>query len=106
MSIHRDKSLKVLIDLKAGTASSPVSRPSLTAKMYAAGEEYTSRAVKKPREFELGAARKHKYGVGSGLQGEGGRLQGVVAFECIASANVRRDKLEFCEGAGERGKEG
>jgi hypothetical protein len=63
---------------------------SLAAKLFA-GEEYDAGAVKKPRRAEdEGEDVK-----GGGGQGDGGRLQGVMAFERITSADVWRYILEF-----------
>ena len=65
---------------------------SLTAKLYA-GEEYAAGAVKKPLMDEV--VDEDEDVKGGGREVGGGRLQGVLAFDSITSADVWRYILEF-----------
>jgi hypothetical protein len=71
---------------------------SLRTKLYS-GEEYAARAVKKPRRAEDDDDDEDGEGDGGGGevggQGEGERLQGVLAFDSITSADVWRYIMEF-----------
>ncbi len=88
LSVSGDMTLKVWTNLKAANARRRycvlACLSSLTKKLYA-GEEYAAAAfVAEEGEVE-----------GGGGKGVAGRLQGVSAFERIASADVWRYILEF-----------
>jgi hypothetical protein len=87
LSVSLDGTMKVWTDVKRASARRRycflACLSSLTAKLNA-GLEYAA-----ADEGDDGGED------GGGGQGEGGRLQGVLAFECITSADVWRYILEF-----------
>jgi WD40 repeat protein len=96
LSVSRDNTLKVWSDLKAASARRRycvlACLSSLTAKLYA-GEEDAAGAVKKPSRDEV--SDEDEAVKGGGGEVGAGRLQGVLAFDSITSADVWRYILEF-----------
>ena len=99
LSVGKDKTLKVWIDLKAASARrrycTLACLSSLTAKLYAGEDYYAAGPAKVPRRAADEGEEDGGEGGGGGQVDGGGRLQGVLAFEIITSADVWRYILEF-----------